>query len=213
MATADIWPTVRAERQALAADLAGLSDERWDARSLCEAWTVRDALAHMTGTAKISPGSFFPKLISSGFSFDRLQAKDIAAERGATPADTLRRFEAIIPSTKHPPGPGLTMMAETLIHSEDIRRPLQITHAYPTEWLSQVADFYKGSNLIVGTKRRIAGLSLRATDTEWSHGSGPEVSGPLLSLLLAMTGRQAGLVDLQGPGVDILRGRQPGPAR
>lgn len=207
MAKVDIWPTVQAERRALAADLAGLSDEQWNTRSLCDTWTVRDVLAHMTATAKITPGSFFPKLIGSGFSLGRLQAKDIAAERGATAADTLSGFEMIFASKKRPPGPPLTLMGETLLHSEDIRRPLDIRHAYPTEWLTQVADFYKGSNLILGTKRRIAGLSLRATDTDWAHGSGPEVSGPMLALLQAMTGRKAALAELQGPGVEVLRTR------
>ena len=39
----------------------------------------------------------------------------------------------------------------------------------------QAADFLKGSNLIIGTKRRIAGLTLRATDAEWSTGTGKGV--------------------------------------
>jgi len=207
MAKIDIWPTVRAERSALAADLSGLSDDRWDTRSLCDAWTVRDVLAHMTATARMTPMSFFPKIIASGFSLTRTQAKDIAAERGATPAVTLSGFEGVISSTTGPPGPPLTMMGETLLHAEDIRKPLGISHSYPAEWLMQVADFYKGSNLVLGTKRRIRGLSLRATDADWSYGSGPEVSGPMLPLLQAMTGRQSALAELQGPGLDILRGR------
>lgn len=48
---------------------------------------------------------------------------------------------------------------------------------------------------------------LRATDAEWSTGAGPEVSGPLLSLLLAMTGREVALNDLSGDGVATLRQR------
>lgn len=207
MATVDIWPTVQAERKALAADLGGLSGEQWNTGSLCDGWTVRDVLAHMTATAKISPATFFPKLVGSGFSLTRLQAKDIAAEKGAAPADTLRGFESIIMSKKRPPGPPLTLMGETILHSEDIRRPLGISHPYPTEWVTQVADFYKGSNLILGTKRRIAGLSLRATDTNWSHGTGPEVAGAMLPLLQAMTGRKGALAELQGPGVETLRSR------
>jgi uncharacterized protein (TIGR03083 family) len=203
----DIWPTVQTERRALAGDLAGLSNEQWDTRSLCAESTVRDVLAHMTATAKITPAGFFPKLAVSGLNFSRMQAKDIAAERGATPTDTLRGFEAVIPSKKRPPGPPLTMMGETIVHSEDIRRPLGITHDYPTEWVVRVADFFKGSNLLIGSKRRITGVSLRATDTSWSSGSGPEAAGPVLSLLMAMTGRTAALDDLEGPGVEVLRRR------
>src|SRR5205085_9409133 len=92
MAKVDVWPTVHAERKALAADLEGLSDERWATPSLCAGWTVRDVLAHMTATAKITPPAFFGKLIGSGFSMKRMQAKDIAAQSAGSPADTLARF-------------------------------------------------------------------------------------------------------------------------
>jgi hypothetical protein len=99
------------------------------------------------------------------------------------------------------------MLGEVLVHSEDIRRPLKLSHAYQLEATMQAADFYKRSNLIVGTKKRIAGVTLRATDGHWSHGDGPTAEGPMLSLLLAMTGRKAALDDLTGEGVEILRSR------
>jgi hypothetical protein len=99
------------------------------------------------------------------------------------------------------------MVGEVVLHGEDIRRPLGIRRDYPTETLVTVADFYKGSNLLLGTKTRIAGLSLRATDADWSTGAGPEVRGPMISLLLGMTGRSAGLSDLSGDGLATLRSR------
>jgi uncharacterized protein (TIGR03083 family) len=207
MAKADIWPVIHSERKALAADLESLPPEQWSATSLCDDWTVQDVVAHMTGTAKISGATFFPKLIGAGFSFDRLQAKDIQTEKGGSPADTLARFEAIETSVRHPPGPSDTMLGETIIHAEDIRRSIGIDHHYPTDAVVQVANFYKGSNLIIGTKRRIAGLSLRATDTDWSHGNGPEVTGPILFLLMAMSGRKAALDHLNGDGVATLASR------
>ena len=207
MAKTDTWPVIHAERSALASDLAGLPAERWSRPSLCTAWSVRDVLAHMTATAKNTPASFFPKLIGSGFSFARMQTKDIANEQGSTPEDTLSGFESVLNSKKSPPGPPATMLGETLLHSEDIRRALGIEHSYPIEAVVQVADFYKGSNLILGTKKRIAGLRLQATDADWSHGSGPEVSGPMVPLLMAMTGRKAALDDLTGEGVETLRAR------
>lgn len=203
----DIWPVIHAERKALAADLQALSDEQWVSASLCDQWPVRDVVAHMTATAKITPPVFFAKLAGSGFSLTRLQDKDIAVERGITPADALARFEAIETSVKHPPGPADTWLGETIVHAEDIRRPLGIRHDYPAAAVVRTADFFAGSNLIIGAKRRIDGLGLRATDAEWSHGSGPEASGPLLSLVMAMTGRKAVLDDLRGDGVATLRTR------
>jgi hypothetical protein len=71
----------------------------------------------------------------------------------------------------------------------------------------RVADFSQSSNLLIGSKRRIEGLMLRATDTDWSHGTGPEVAGPILSLVMAMTGRRAADDDLTGDGVAALRTR------
>jgi uncharacterized protein (TIGR03083 family) len=207
MDKSEIWPVVHAERKALAADLHPLGQEQWSSPSLCGSWTVREVCAHMTATAKMTPPAFFAKLIASGFSFERVQAKGIAAETGSTPAETLARFEAVVNSVKHPPGPADTTLGETIIHAQDIRRPLRIQHEYPTEAVARIADFYTRSNLLIGAKRRIAGLTLRASDATWSHGSGPEVSGPLLSLVLAMTGRKVALDDLSGEGTATLRAR------
>lgn len=203
----DLWTVVHGERKALAADLKSLDESQWAVTSLCTDWTVRDAVAHMTATAKITPAAFFPKMLMSGFSLPRLQTKDISVERGTSTADTLARFVAVETSVKHPPGPVDSWLGETIVHSEDIRRPLGIHHDYPVEAVVQVADFYKNSNLIIGTKRRIDGLSLRATDTDWSHGTGPEVSGPMLALLMAMTGRKAAASQLSGEGVATLQAR------
>lgn len=168
---------------------------------------MRDVVAHMTATAKITPPAFFGKMLASGFSFTGMQAKEIARERGASPAGTLAGFEGILTSVKHPMGPVDTMLGETVVHSEDIRRALGISHSYPVDAVVRAADFFKNSNLIIGARRRIEGLGLRATDASWSHGSGPEVSGPILSLVMAMTGRKAALGDLSGEGVATLRSR------
>ena len=203
----DIWPVIHDERKALAADLRDRTGEDWTAGSLCAQWTVRDVLAHMTSAASMSPPAFFGKLIGSGFSFEKVQQGGVAAHRGSSPADTVARFEAVVNSVKHPPGPADTWLGETIVHAEDIRRPLGIEHRYPTEAVVRVAGFYQGSNLLIGSKNRIAGLTLRATDADWSHGTGPEVSGPILSLVMAMTGRKEPLDDLSGDGVAILRSR------
>jgi uncharacterized protein (TIGR03083 family) len=203
----DVWPTIHGERKELAADLDGISDREWDTPSQCEGWTVRDVLAHMTAATKLNAPRFVGKLIGSGFRFERVQNKGIRTERGASPADTLARFKAQIDSTGRPPGPVETMLGETIVHSEDIRRPLGVQHSYPTDTVVQVADFFKGSNLIIGTKKRISGLTLHATDVDWRHGDGPTVEGPILDLLLAMTGRKAALDALTGDGVQTLRSR------
>jgi uncharacterized protein (TIGR03083 family) len=203
----DIWPVVHAERRALAADLAGLTPEQWTTPSLCTGWTVHDVLAHMVATAKETPARFFSGLISSGFRFSRFTEKRIAAERAGGPEATLAAFRAVETSTAAPPGPTVSWLGEALVHAEDIRRPLGIAHDYPVAWVTAVIAFYAGSNVLIGGKRRVDGLTLRATDTDWSHGSGPLVEGPAVALMLATTGRKQPLADLSGPGVEVLRTR------
>ena len=203
----EMWTTIGAERRALATDLAGLPESRWATPSLCTDWTVEDALAHMTSTAQMTPPKFLAGFIGSGFTFSSFTASGIARHRGTTPAQTLEGFRAQEGSTVSPPGPKASWLGETIVHAEDIRRPLGIAHTYPADAVRQVLDFYRGSNTLIGSKDRIAGLTLRATDSDWTHGSGPVVEGPQLSLLMAMTGRTAALDDLSGEGVATLRTR------
>jgi uncharacterized protein (TIGR03083 family) len=203
------WPMIHAERDALASDLAGLDDAQWRTPSLCAGWTVRDVLGHMTATARMTPPRFFREFAQAGFNFSAMTAKDVRRETAGPPADTLASFRSLLGATTHPPGPVDAMLGEALIHGEDIRRPLFVIREYPAASVTRAADFYKGSNLLTGTKKRIAGLRLRATDAEWSTGDGPEVTGPAISLLLAMTGRAAAVKDLSGDGVKTLAARMP----
>ena len=203
----DIWPVVHAERRALAEDLAGLTPDQWQTPSLSAGWSVHDVLAHMVATAKETPPAFFAGMVASGFRMSRFTEKRIAAERSGGPAATLAAFRAVETATSAPPGPKLSWLGEAMVHAEDIRRPLGIRHAYPLSAVTEVTEFYAGSNVLIGGKRRVAGLTLNATDTDWSHGSGPLVEGPAVSLMLATTGRQAALPDLRGPGVETLQSR------
>ena len=207
MALPSPWPTIHAERKALAADLASLTDAQWATPSLCGGWTVRDVLGHMTSTAAMTPPKFFARLAGSGFRFNAMTAKAVAQECEGTPADTLRRFGEHVDSSTHPPGPVDTWLGETIVHSEDIRRPLAIAHDYPVDAVTRVIDSYQKSNILIGGKKRSAGLTLRATDADWAAGTGPEVTGPALDILLAVTGRGAGVDGLTGDGVATLRSR------
>jgi uncharacterized protein (TIGR03083 family) len=204
---ADPWPTIHAERQALVADVEPLSEQQWATPSLCADWSVRDVLAHMTATAKMTPPRFLGKFAGSGFRFNAMTAKDVAVERGSSSSDALARFKEQLSATTHPPGPIEAMVGEVVVHGEDIRRPLGIRHRYSDEALTTVANFYRKSNLLIGAKKRAEGLTLRATDVAWSAGAGPEVSGPLTSIILAITGRRVGLADLSGDGLATLTAR------
>jgi len=111
--------------------------------------------------------------------------------------------------TTAPPGPVDSWIGEVVVHGADIRRPLGLAYKPPVSTTRQVADFYKNSNLLIGAKSRIVGVRLLASDSDWTHGSGPEVCGPILSLVQAMTGRVIAIYDLSGEGVSTLLARMP----
>ena len=58
-----------------------------------------------------------------------------------------------------------------------------------------------------GTKGKMKGLRFEATDVEWSSGEGTLVRGPAEPLIMALCGRSAVLDELEGDGVEVLRGR------
>lgn len=207
MKSEETWKYIHSERAELAQTWTELSSEQWAAASWCDGWSVQDTAGHVLAAAEQTPGNFYKELISAGFKFDVFT--DRAARRlGAIgPDELVRRLRARTSTTNHPPAPVLAMLGEIVVHGQDIRRPLGLEHSSPEAALVAVADSWKNSNLLIGSKRRIAGLRLRATDAQWSHGDGPEVSGPLGSLVMAMTGRKAVHPDLSGDGVAVLAGR------
>src|SRR5438105_1260947 len=96
---------------------------------------------------------------------------------------------------------------EIVGYGEDIRHPHGLSSDVPQDALNACLEMYRKASFPVGGRKRIDGLRLVATDTGWAHGSGPEVSGPASSLVLAMTGRRAGLDGLTGDGVAVMRQR------
>nr|WP_211370291.1 maleylpyruvate isomerase family mycothiol-dependent enzyme [Nonomuraea turkmeniaca] len=203
----DLWPLIHAERAALAADLADLTDERWATPSLCAGLTVREVLAHLTAGARLNAVRWLVGVIRCRFDFDEQVAMRLAEQLGASPVETLDGFRRTITSTTKPPLPTIALLGETIVHGEDIRRPLGIRRAHPIETLTLVADYYSRSDQVVLAKSRIRGLHLVANDGPFSAGSGPLVTGGTLALTMAMTGRMTYCGDLDGPGVTTLRDR------
>ena len=203
----DVWSSIHKERESLVETLSSLSPEQWSAASWCGAWNVKEVVGHVLSAAEQTTFNFYKQLASAGVKFDVFADRDAKKLGALEPDKLIRRLQARTTTTNHPPAPVIAMLGEIVVHSEDIRRPLGIKHQTPEAALVAVADNWKKSNLLIGSKRRIAGVHLQATDVNWSHGSGPVVSGPLQSLVLAMTGRKGALPDLNGDGVAVLEGR------
>jgi uncharacterized protein (TIGR03083 family) len=209
MADTDLWALTHRQRAAVADMLDGLSPDQWEQLTLCSGWRVRDLAAHMIATAHTTPRSFLLGLTKAGFHFSVYAERQVAKRRDQTPGKLVDGLRKTTTMTAHPPGPAQTPLSEILVHGADIARPLGVPYAPPEEALVAVAEFYKGAQPLIGAKRRVAGLRLVGTDTDWRTGDGPEVRGPTLSLLLAMAGRHAGLDGLQGDGFGTLLGRMP----
>ncbi len=205
----DIWPVVHAEREALVRDLEPVAREKWATPSLCEGWDVHDAVAHLVDDARTTRLGFVRHLVAARFDFDRCNAAGIARERHDDPALTLAALRAVLARTTSAPAPLPTRLVEAFVHGEDIRRPLAIRRDYPTSHVATALRHQVGTSVKLGGGReRAEGLRLVADDADLVLGGGPEVRGPVVSLLLAVSGRVLPPDELNGPGAAALTGRR-----
>jgi uncharacterized protein (TIGR03083 family) len=198
------WALIHAERKALADTIEGLTPEQWGAPSLCAGWTTGFLAAHVLAGAEQTTGQFLRGMAATGFRFNALMERDARRRAELSPQQVAGRLRQRTTTTNHPPAPVLAMLGEVVVHGEDIRRPAGLTSQVSGDAANACLQMYTSANFPVGGKKRIHGLCLVATDTGWSYGTGPEVSGPAMSLLLAMTGRAAGLDGLSGEGAAVL---------
>ena len=203
----DFAAMANVERTALLADLQGLSDDQWATMTVCDPWTVRHLVAHMTALGNQTAPNFLKGLISSGFSFDKFVAKDLIKFNQGSNADVLARFAKTVANPRSAPGPKYVALGEIMCHGEDIRRAIGRTGTHPEAHLVTLAGAYQKTGKPLGGKKRTAGLRLRATDAEWTCGDGPDVAGPGMDLILAISGRGGALDTCTGDGVAIMRSR------
>ena len=207
MKAEETWKCIHAERAEMTETLASLSPDQWAASSWCDGWSVQVTAGHILAAAEQTPLSFYRKMIAAGFRFNVFADRDARQLAAVGPEELVRRLRARTSTTNHPPAPVMAMLGEIVVHGEDIRRPLGLAHQSPEAALVALADSYRKTNLLIGAKRRSAGLRLRATDVAWVRGEGPEVAGPLISLIVAMAGRKGAQSDLTGDGVSTFAGR------
>jgi uncharacterized protein (TIGR03083 family) len=207
MAGEDPWPMTHRERERVADLLAGIAPEQWDQPSLCAGWRVRDVAAHLIATAETTPGSFIGGFVSSGFKFHDFSRKNLARWSGLGPDEMVAAMRASAGRTTKPPGPPAVPLTEAVVHGHDIAQPLGLPLDTGPDALLASLDFYKGTQPLIGGKKRSAGLHWQATDVDWTYGSGPAVSGPAAAILLALSGRRDGLNGLEGDGVAELSSR------
>jgi uncharacterized protein (TIGR03083 family) len=205
----DPWEHIKTDRLAFADYLGSLTTKDWESPTWCDAWTVKGVTTHLLVTPTMSKGQVFRAFLASGFNLDKMSAKLVSRMSAAMSTDEIiAKTRSTAGVTSAPPGlKPMGVLGELLVHSGDIAlalgKPfdLQVTH------YAAGLDHFKDVQPVLGCKKRIAGLRLRATDAEWSTGDGPLVEGDARHLLAAMTGRRQALDNLTGDGVATLRSR------
>jgi uncharacterized protein (TIGR03083 family) len=209
---AAVWPAVHNERRTLITELESLTPEQWTQPSLCPGWDVHDVVAHLVDSAKTTRLGFLRRMIVARFDFDRDNAIGITRERAVTPEATLNEFRRLREETKTPPAAPATRLVEMIVHGEDIRRPLGLLHTYPSASIDQALRYQVRTGVFMGGgKERAAGYRLRASDASFEHGSGPEVSGTALALLMAISGRPVPREAFSGDGAATFVRRRVAP--
>lgn len=201
----DVWAAVHDERRLLCDQLAHVAPAAWELPSPCPGWSVHDVVAHLVDTALTTRLGFVRGLARAGFDFDRQNARGVAAARGGTPAETLERLRAVVDRRTTPPAPLATRLVEAFVHGEDVRRPLGLAGRYPTGAVARALRLQARTGAGTGGAREhVSGLRLVADDVDLVLGEGPTVTGPVIALLCAVSGRADHLEQLAGDGVPLL---------
>src|SRR5690348_3631681 len=93
---------VHAERAALAEDLEHLIEEQWRHATLCGRGDVEQVVAHRVAGASLNQWQWLRSIIGARFRPDVHNQRRLEEQRGASPAETLERFRAVIHSRTLP---------------------------------------------------------------------------------------------------------------
>lgn len=206
----DIHALVTQERLIVANMLDTLNESQWNSPSLCTGWTVRNVAAHLVMPLEVGLGSFMLRMLKYRFDFNRL-ADAAAREDTRSGAELSAVIRANADHKFKPPGFGYEApLTDSYVHGNDIRRALGLERPDTgPEQETVILNFLatpKAAKAFGGVGL-IDGLQVSATDIDWSHGSGPAVTGTAAALILTLTGRPAALNELSGEGATTISQR------
>jgi uncharacterized protein (TIGR03083 family) len=202
----EYWSAVRGLRLGVADLLESLSAEEWTTPSLCRGWRIRDVAGHLAVVPTISTWQMISVAPRARFDPNRINTF-IATREGS------RRPQEIVAQIRRHAGERRTARAldvrnalfDVIVHSQDIAVPLRRDFSVPVGFTQRGLARVWEMGWPFNARRTLRGVTLSATDTDWRVGTGPEVNGPALALLLLLTGRRgAASQDLRGPGVHAL---------
>lgn len=184
-----VWDHTVAQRQALAEILRGLTPEQWERPSLCAGWRVQDVAAHLIFSPQATWRETMRMLPDLRGGYQAMIFED-GLRRGRVGPDAILDQYSEYAAVRR--SPALTTWVEplldSLVHTQDIVRPLGIEHHMVPEAAAVAAD---RARLLRMTPRRLREVRLVATDVDWARGRGPVVEGPMEELLMLSTGRDA----------------------
>ncbi|MER7155514.1 maleylpyruvate isomerase family mycothiol-dependent enzyme [Streptomyces lydicus] len=199
----DLTTVIAAERRELADLLDGLPDEQWDAPTLCAGWRVREVAAHMSMGFRYSFPKVAAELVRAGGSLHRMT--DRLARRDAAAASPRQLAGFLRDNAHHPWTPPVGGLASALghdvVHGLDITVALGHDRRVPEDRLRVLLDHVTArSARFFGAD--LAGIQLRATDLDWSFGTGTPLTGTGADLLLVAFGRKLPAGRLHGEPQD-----------
>jgi uncharacterized protein (TIGR03083 family) len=207
---ATVFPWAAENRLLMVDVLGGLTDEQWEQPTLCEGWTVRTLAGHLRQPAHYGFVRFVLVVLRHRGDVDRALdsiARRLARAPRGEVLDDLRQHAG---DELDPPRVGfMGPFADTCLHLRDVARPLGLPVDVPREHWVALLDYLVSPQVApaLAPRGRADGLRLEATDADWQSGDGPEVTGPVEALAMALTGRPAALADLVGDGVTDLAAR------
>lgn len=192
------------ERTQLHRFLSGLTDEQWETPSLCSDWSVLEVAGHLASVVGLTRFGMFGRNLRYGAGTDggNMRAARDWAAKGP---------DAIVAALGDPRRLGLGLyfprwaLAETLVHHHDIRQPLGFEQPMSHDRVEVALGVFLKLAMVTKDDRRWRRVTLRATDMDWSEGTGPVIEGPAASILLAMSGRLQAFEDLSGDGCELVQ--------
>ena len=186
----ELQPLVADELSGLADLLETLPEGRWDVPSLCAGWRVREVVAHMTMAARYDQNAFMAELAACDHDFNRLSDTIAARDAELPTSELVTNLRSKTMRHWTPPGGGYRgALNHAVIHGLDITVPLGRPRRPTDPTLVVVLDDLTRGGVHAHFGTDISKHAFRATDIDWSYGTGPVLSGPASDIALHLCQR------------------------
>lgn len=156
-----MWDAVATERRRLADELEHLTEDQWAMQSQCDAWTVRQAAAHLITPWEVPNRTLFKAMLKNRLSFDRamIEVTNDLAER-LTTDEIVQKLREKAEDRWTPPVPGAgvdVVLSEVVVHAQDIRNAVGLPCSIPDETIEMALGGIKKERVAADYRRRITG--------------------------------------------------------